>query len=169
MLCPPNSPRSEAQEAAEMEWKCLCMIANVIDNAKKETMTNDTIKFCGWTGPQSTYGLFRIDRPNDTDNPDPYTGILIVHEGNWAGPLGNKFSWPECEHYEQAQQIFGDSLELVGKNYDMTNRCTYFRFKLPENRQSTKIVVPATGEGLNFKIYGIRKSGHKELLIDREL
>lgn len=132
-------------------------------------MTNEIIKFCGWAGPQKAYGLFQIDRLNDTNNPDPYIGIFIIHEGNWIKPLNNKFCWPECEYYEQAQHIFGDGLDLIEKEYDEINHCTTFHFKLPKCLLLTRIVVPATGEELYFKIYGIHKSGNKELLIDIEL
>lgn len=132
-------------------------------------MTNEIIKFCGWTGPQSTYGLFQIDRLNDIDKPDPYIGIIVIHEGNWIKPLNNEFSWPECEYYEQAQQVLGHGFDLVEKKYDRKNNCTSFYFKLPKYLLLTKIVVAATGEELFFKIYGIHKSGNKELLIDMEL
>lgn len=132
-------------------------------------MTNNIIKFCGWTGPQSSYGLFMIDRYSDAlENSDPYVSILIVHEGNRTKPLNN-ISWPECEYYEQAQKVFGYGLDFIEKNYDQLNHCTSFLFRLSNNLIMHKLVVPATGEDFYFKIYGINQFGNKKLLIEMEL
>lgn len=133
-------------------------------------MTNNIINFSGWIG---AYGEFTIDRYNRDnaalDNSCPYVSILVVHEGNWTKPLNNRFSWPECEYYEHAQKVFGYGLDFIEKNYDESNHCTYFHFRLSKNHLTHKLVVPATGEELYFKIYGIDQLGNKELLINMEL
>lgn len=129
-------------------------------------MTSKFINFCGWEG---SYGQFEIDSYEDLMDSDPYVGILVIHEGNWINPLNNKFAWSQCEYYEQAQQYFGVGLDFVQKIYVEEGNYTSFYFKFSGELPFHKLVVPATGEELFFKIYGIKKSGNKDLLIDMEL
>lgn len=76
-------------------------------------MRNNIITFSGWIG---AYGLFMIDRYYDAiENSFPCVSIIVVHEGNWTKPLNNRFAWPECEYYEQAQNVFGYGLDFIEK------------------------------------------------------
>lgn len=129
-------------------------------------MATDYIKFKGHNG---CYGCFDIILAA-TKYEAGCESIIVVHEGNWTENLNNPYAWPECQHYEDAQVLFGRGLIFVDKEYLPTQHATAFKFAFDSHICGfCRLVVPATGEDFFFKVYGIRHTGERVLLIEMEL
>lgn len=123
------------------------------------------VKFIGWKG---TYALFEIKRgilPND----NLFERILVSHEGNWIDSDG-MLCYPEYELYEDVQKGLGKGLTFVKKEYSELLKRSLFLFDFEYAKENLHtLAVPATGEEINFEIYGVDQFGALVLLVEREL
>lgn len=116
-------------------------------------MATNYIKFKGHKG---CYGCFEINL-TAVEYEESYESIIVVHEGNWTDNL-NPYVWPECQHYEDAQALFGIGLICVDKEYLPSEQATAFKYAFNSHACGfCRLVVPATGEEFfsKFMVYGI--------------
>lgn len=138
------------------------------------------IQFVGFEG---TFGLFRIDgrkmgRPR----------LLVVHEGAWTTPeaiaLLSSREIPrrgflemmkppkKCTCYADVQQYLGKGLKCVKAEFSEVLHATMFLYE-PEDEYGVRdeyiLAVPATGEGICFRIYRMDDRNALTLLVDMEL
>lgn len=94
---------------------------------------------------------------------------MVAHEGDWLDtdgmPCHSKYKF-----YEYVQKTLGKGLTFIYKEYSkILNRSLFlFDFEFTSNNYYI-LVVPATGEEINFEIYGVDHSGALVLLDKREL
>lgn len=135
-----------------------------------------------------TFALFRIDRDKFrkmTDN----INILVAQEGNWLTREGMSCCWNipmrlrissilkhkmlphRFENYEDIQKYLGRGLTFVGKEYSGLLNRTMVKFAFDDSTESEKYIlaVPATGEEINFEIYGFTRDKALILILSREL
>lgn len=122
----------------------------------------DLITFKEWKG---SYALFEITKGFLCDN-QIMDKILISHEGDWIGE-DSMICHPGYDRYEDVQYDMGDGLFLLRKWFSPENRRSFFEYKMIKNK--SLLAVPATGEEIDFEIYGIGPNNNKILLMKREL
>ena len=122
----------------------------------------DLITFKEWEG---SYALFEITKGILYDN-QLMDKILIIHEGDWIGEEAMTCH-PRYTRYEDVQFDMGDGLLLLRKWFSLEKRRSYFEYKMIKNK--SLLAVPATGEEIDFEIYGIGTNNNKILLLKREL
>ena len=125
----------------------------------------ELVKFTGWVGSYATFSLKRGIMPNGI----LIERILVAHEGVWATPEGMNCH-PEYRLYEDVQQDLGKGLEFAGKEYSRFSNRSLFMYNFNSSDENEYILaVPASGEEINFKIYGMDAHGALTLLVEREL
>ena len=92
--------------------------------------------------------------------------IIISHQGDWISEEAMTCH-PEYARYEDVQFDLGDGLLLLRKWYSKENRKSYFEYKIIKN--TSLLAVPATGEEIDFEIYGKSPNNQEILLLKREL
>lgn len=128
--------------------------------------TNCIIEFIGW---ERVYGTFRM---NSVILPDgkPIEKLLFIHEGDWIHSDAMSF-YQEYILYEDVQRYLGRGLVFKGKEYSVLFKRSLFLYDIDRSSKNTeiKICVPATGEEIDFEIYGLDYDGGTHLLIKIEL
>lgn len=128
--------------------------------------TNSIIEFIGW---EHVYGIFRM---NSVILPDGKSikELLFVHEGDWIHSGAMSF-YQEYLLYEDVQHYLGRGLIFKGKEYSVLFKRSLFLYDIDRSSKNTeiKICVPATGEEVDFEIYGLDYDDRAHLLIKIEL
>ena len=122
----------------------------------------ELVSFKGW---KDMYALFEITRglmPND----QIMEKILISHQGDWICEDA-MMCHPQYAKYEDVQFDMGDGLLLLRKWYSREEGKTYFEYKIIKNK--SLLSVPATGEEIDFEVYGKGQDNKAILLLKREL
>lgn len=122
----------------------------------------DLIAFKEWKG---LYALFELTKGMLYDN-QVIDRIIISHEGDWIGEDA-MMCYPQYSRYEDVQYDLGGGLFLLRKWFSSEKRRSYFEYKMLKNK--SVLAVPATGEEMDFEIYGVGQDNNKILLIKREL
>lgn len=122
----------------------------------------DAITFKGWNG---LYALFEIHRDLMPDNM-MIDKILISHQGNWIGEDA-MMCHPEYARYEDVQRDMGEGLQFLKKWFSSEKRKSYFEYKII--KPESLLAVPATGEEIEFEVYGKGPDNKEILLLKREL
>ncbi len=122
------------------------------------------IMFMGWKG---SYALFEIKR-NDLPDGTAFNKILLAHEGDWLNQEGMSCH-TEYRRYEDVQEDLGRGLIFKRKGLSKINRRSLFLFEIDKTATEHILAVPATGEEIDFEIYGVDSKGSLILLIKQEL
>ena len=122
----------------------------------------DLIAFKEWKG---SYALFELTKGMIYDN-QVMDRIIISQEGDWIGEDA-MMCHPQYDRYEDVQCDLGDGLFLLRKWFSSEKRRSYFEYKMIKNK--SLLAVPATGEEIDFEIYGIGTNNNKILLMKRDL
>lgn len=123
---------------------------------------NALIDFKGWN---DKYALFAIGK-GIIQNNQVLDKIVVCHQGNWASEDA-MMCHPEYKKYEDVQVALGHGLKLLNKYYLPDKNRTCFEYLV--NERDCVLAVPATGEEINFEVYGIDSNNIKTLLLQREL
>ena len=118
------------------------------------------INFKGW---EDTYALFEIRR-DERDN--PIDKISVAHQGNWIDEDAMNCH-PQFRLYEDVQKAMGSGLLLIGKYFSQEKGRTFFDYQIIDDNAT--LAVPASGEELDFEIFGLLPDNTKILLLKREL
>lgn len=120
------------------------------------------VNFKGWN---DTFALFDIKREAMND-PQELEKIIVCHQGDWLAEDAMDCH-PRFENYEDVQTAMGYGLILLNKYFLPDKNRTCFEYLLHE--KDCVLAVPATGEEIDFEIYGISPNQRKTLLLKREL
>lgn len=133
---------------------------NKIKNSIPTTLP--VVKFINWQG---CYALFSIQShaPQHGIN---IQRVIVSQEGDWIGEDA-MMCYPQYARYEDVQYDLGDGLFLLRKWLSPEKRKSYFEYEILKN--NSVLAVPATGEEMDFEIYGLGPNNNKFLLIKREL
>ena len=94
--------------------------------------------------------------------------LLVAHEGNWTKEE-SMFCYDEYKHYEDVQNDLGKGLILKRKGYSKINYRSLFLYEFDNTCNDHILAVPATGEEIDFEIYGVNQFGDLVLLVKMEL
>ena len=94
--------------------------------------------------------------------------LLVAHEGNWTKEE-SMFCYDECKHYEDVQNDLGKGLILKRKDYSKINYRILFLYEFDNTCNDHILAVPATGEEIDFEIYGVNQFGDLVLLVKMDL
>lgn len=122
----------------------------------------DLIRFKGW---EDTFALFEVHKGLMPNN-QMIDKIRISHEGNWIDEDA-MICHPKYDKYEDVQKELGKGLWFLRKWYSPQERKSNFEFKVLNNESI--LAVPATGEEIDFEIYGLGPARQETLLLKREL
>lgn len=122
----------------------------------------ELIRFLGWEG---IYALFEVQKGRMPNNRNLDT-ILISHEGNWLEDEA-MICHQKYKRYEDVQFDLGRGLLLLRKWFSPEESRSYFEYKILLS--NGVLAVPATGEEINFEIYGQGSDRQPLLLLKREL
>ena len=120
------------------------------------------VNFKGWN---DTFALFDI-KQGVMENEQILEKIIVCHQGNWTTEDAMNCH-PQFEKYEDVQAAMGHGLHLIKKYFLPDKNRTCFEYRLLE--KECMLVVPATGEEIDFEIYGLGFDNQKNLLLKREL
>lgn len=128
----------------------------------------ELIKFLGWGGPKSHYGLFEIKR-GMLPNGNSFEKILVAHEGECIDVDSMSFH-EEFKLYEDVQKELGKGLSFLEKEYSEHRNRSFFLYDFEYTDDGEYILaVPATGEEIYSEIYGVDQFGSLNLLVKRGL
>lgn len=122
----------------------------------------DLISFKGW---KDTIALFEIDKDKMPDSL-LIDKIIVSHEGDWLDEDAMICHRP-YRNYEDVQAFLGKGLWFLRKWYSPEDNRSNFEFKFVG--KEALLAVPATGEEIDFEIYGMGYDLQKHLLLKREL
>ena len=122
----------------------------------------DLITFKGWQG---SYALFEIHK-GLMPNGEIIDTIIISHQGDWICDEA-MMCHPQYAKYEDVQFDLGEGLQFLKKWFSPEKRKSYFEYKVI--RDNSLLAVPATGEEIDFEVYGKRINNQEILLLKREL
>lgn len=127
-----------------------------------------SIVFQNYCGPNHLYASFRIKKGR-LPNGYGIEKILVAHEGNWFGEEG-MMCHTDYRYYEDVQTYLGKGLRCIKKEYSQRDRSSLFLYEYIYNSEDEYILaVPATGEEIYIKIYGVDSCGGRHLLVEMEL
>lgn len=150
-----------------MKWQLL-KLSTICQEAPNYT-TGETrnISFIDFCGPSRIYASFRIHL-TDLPSGKIIESILVAHEGDWTSKEGMS-SNPHYKHYEGVQEDLGKGLIFRRKGFSKVNRRSLFLFEIDKASDEHILAVPATGEEIDFEIYGIDTDRNLVLLVKQEL
>lgn len=122
----------------------------------------EIITFKDWEGMFALFEITKGIMPNNKI----IDKIIISHQGDWICDDA-MICHPRYAKYEEVQFDLGDGLIFLRKWFSNEKRKTYFEYKIIKNKSI--LAVPATGEEIDFEVYGKGEDNKEILLLKREL
>ena len=123
----------------------------------------DFIEFLGWEGAYAKFKVKRVKLPNGRT----LERIIVAHKGHWNTADG-MWCHREYDSYEDVQKKLGIGLSFIAKEYSDVLRRSLISYSFEYGSEAI-LAVPATGEEINFEIYGSDNNHGLCLLVEREL